>query len=106
MLQAIIKKGKVLGEIVPAPEVEKTMLLIKVINSCISTGTETSGVSNSSKSLFQKAKEKPEKVSKVINKLKADGISSTISMVKNELSSGSTTGYSLSGIVIDIGGRC
>ena len=88
MIQAVVKKGKVLGEIVPAPGVEKNKLLIKVINSCISTGTETSGVSNSSKSLFQKAKEKPEKVTKVINKLKADGISSTFSMVKNELGAG------------------
>ena len=101
MLQAIVKKGKVLGEEVPAPTVTKNCVLIKVINSCISTGTETKSLTDSGKTLIQKAKEKPEKVSKVINKLKSDGLKSTISMVKNELSTGSPTGYSLSGIVIE-----
>jgi len=103
MLQAIVKKGMVLGENVPAPKVTENSVLIKVINSCISTGTETKSLTDSGKTLIQKAKEKPEKVSKVINKLKHDGIKSTLSMVKNELGTGSPTGYSLSGIVVEVG---
>ncbi|MCB0749401.1 MAG: zinc-binding alcohol dehydrogenase, partial [Ignavibacteriae bacterium] len=103
MFQAIIKKGKVFSEEVPAPTVQKKCVLIKVANSCISSGTEISTVSNSNKSLLQKAKEKPEKVYKVIDKLKVDGISSTINMVKSELSIGKPTGYSVSGTIIEIG---
>ncbi|MCP5064210.1 MAG: zinc-binding dehydrogenase, partial [Ignavibacteriae bacterium] len=103
MLQAIVKKGKVIGEKVPAPNVSNNHLLIKVINSCISVGTETSSVNNSSKSLLQKAKEKPEKVKKVFDKIKSDGIKSTRSMVEYELNTGSETGYSISGIIEEIG---
>ena len=47
MLQAIVKKGKVLPEQIPAPNVSKGCVLIKVVNSCISAGTEMSGVSSS-----------------------------------------------------------
>ena len=103
MLQAIVKKGKVIGEKVPAPNVSNSHLLIKVINSCISVGTETSSVKNSSKSLLQKAKEKPEKVKKVFDKIKSDGIKSTRSMVEYELNTGSETGYSISGIIEEVG---
>ena len=103
MLQAIVKKGKVIAEEVPVPTVEEKHILIKVINSCISVGTEVSSVKNSNKSLFQKAKEKPEKVLKVLNKIKTDGIKSAKSMVTNELNTGSEIGYSVSGIVEDIG---
>ena len=39
MLQAIVKKGRVIAENVPAPNVSKEGLLIKVVNSCISAGT-------------------------------------------------------------------
>ncbi len=103
MLQAIVKKGMVLGENVPSPTVSENSVLIKVVNSCISTGTETKSITDSGKTLIQKAKEKPEKVAKVFNKLKSDGLKSTLSMVKNELGTGSPTGYSLSGIVIETG---
>ncbi|MBK7104714.1 MAG: bi-domain-containing oxidoreductase [Ignavibacteriae bacterium] len=103
MLQAIIKKGKVLSEEVPAPKVERNCVLIKVVNSCISSGTEISAVANTNKSLLQKAKEKPEKVKKVIDKIKSDGITGAINLVKSELSIGSTTGYSVSGIIVEIG---
>lgn len=103
MLQAIVKKGMVVGEKVPAPVVARKNVLIKVVNSCISTGTETKSITDSGKTLIQKAKEKPEKISKVINKLKSDGLKSTLSMVKNELGTGSPTGYSLSGIVVEVG---
>ena len=55
MIQAIVKKGKVLAEQIPAPSVSKGCVLIKVVNSCISAGTEISGVSNSGKSLIRRA---------------------------------------------------
>lgn len=103
MIQAIVKKGKVLAEQIPAPSVSKGCVLIKVVNSCISAGTEISGVSNSGKSLIRRALEQPENVKKVINMVKSDGIASVYAKVKGKLDSGSPTGYSLSGVVIAVG---
>ena len=36
MKQAIVRKGTVIGEEIPAPLVSKGSVLIKVVNSCIS----------------------------------------------------------------------
>lgn len=103
MLQAIVKKGKVLAEQIPAPNVSKGCVLIKVVNSCISAGTEMSGVSSSGKSLIKRALEQPENVKKVINMVKSDGIANVYAKVKGKLDSGSPTGYSISGIVVAVG---
>jgi len=103
MIQAIVKKGKVLGEQVSAPNVSKGSLLIKVVNSCISAGTEISGVSGSGKSLIKRAMEQPENVKKVINMVKSDGVAKAYAIVKGKLDSGNPTGYSISGTVIAVG---
>jgi len=103
MLQAIIKKGKVLGEITPSPNVSEGSVLIKVVNSCISAGTEMSGVTNSGKSLIKRAMEQPAQVAKVINMAKSIGISKTLAKVKGTLDAGNATGYSISGVVIATG---
>lgn len=103
MIQAIIKKGKVLGEETPSPNVSEGSLLIKVVNSCISAGTEMSGVTNSGKSLIKRALEQPAQVAKVVNMAKSVGISKTIAKVKGTLDAGNATGYSISGVVIAVG---
>jgi predicted dehydrogenase/threonine dehydrogenase-like Zn-dependent dehydrogenase len=103
MIQAIVKKGKVLGEQISAPNVSKGSLLIKVVNSCISAGTEISGVSNSGKSLIKRAMEQPENVKKVLNMVKSDGIARVYTKVKGKLVGGNPTGYSISGVVIAVG---
>jgi len=103
MIQAIIKKGKVLGETTPTPNVSVGSVLIKVVNSCISAGTEMSGVTNSGKSLIKRALEQPAQVAKVINMAKSVGISKTIAKVKGTLDAGNATGYSISGVVISVG---
>ena len=103
MIQAIIKKGKVIGENTPSPNVSKGSLLIKVVNSCISAGTEMSGVANSGKSLIKRAMEQPAQVAKVINMAKTVGLQKTIAKIKGTLDAGNATGYSLSGVVIAVG---
>ena len=103
MLQAIVKKGMVLGEEVPAPVVSDGNLLIKVVNSCISAGTEISSVKTSGEPLIKRAMNQPEKIVKVFNMVKSDGISDALKNVKGELEKGKPTGYSLSGVVIALG---
>nr|MBC8484567.1 bi-domain-containing oxidoreductase [Bacteroidota bacterium] len=77
--------------------------LIKVVNSCISAGTEMSSINVSGKGVIKRALEQPEKVKKVINTAKSDGIARAYKKLKGELEKVSQTGYSLSGVVIGIG---
>ena len=62
MLQVFVKKGKVITEDVPAPIVSEGSILIKVLHSCISAGTEVSSVEDSKISLIRKVIEKPERI--------------------------------------------
>jgi predicted dehydrogenase/threonine dehydrogenase-like Zn-dependent dehydrogenase len=103
MIQAIVKKGKVIPEEIPAPVVSKGSLLIKVVNSCISAGTEVSGVKSSERSLIKKALEQPEKIAKGLNMVLNDGIFNTYDKIRNTIGAGSVTGYSIAGVVIGTG---
>lgn len=103
MLQAIVKKGVVLAETVPTPNVSEGCVLIQVVNSCISAGTEMTGVTGSGKSLIRRALEQPENIAKALNMAKSIGIKNTINKVSGMRDSGSPTGYSISGIVIAVG---
>lgn len=103
VLQAIVKKGKVLAETVVAPTLEKNSVLIQVVNSCISAGTEISNVQGSGKSILQKAIQDPEKIKKVWDMVKTDGLMTVYRKVKGKLEVGSPTGYSIAGVVIGVG---
>lgn len=103
MLQAVIKKGKVIGEQIPAPKVSKGSLLIKVVNSCISAGTEISGMQRSGKSLIKRALEQPQNVAKALDMARSEGVAKAYSRIKGKLDSGTPTGYSVSGMVIGVG---
>jgi predicted dehydrogenase/threonine dehydrogenase-like Zn-dependent dehydrogenase len=103
MLQAIVRKGHVIPEQVPVPKVSPNMILIKVVNSCISIGTEISGVVSSRKSIIKRAIEKPENVKKVLELVKSQGLQKTFTKVKGKLEMGIPTGYSVSGIVKAVG---
>lgn len=103
MLQAIIKKGKVLAENIPAPNVSDGCLLIKVVNSCISAGTEMTSVDSTQKSLIKLALEQPENIKLGIDMLKTYGIKKTYSRIIGMREGGKPTGYSISGVVLAVG---
>ncbi len=103
MKQALVKKGIVIGEEVPAPVVSEGSVLIKVVNSCISAGTEMSGVTSSGTPIIKRILQQPEKISKILNLVRSEGITKVYNQVKGELDSGKPTGYSISGIIIGIG---
>ena len=103
MLQAVVKKGKVLAERVPSPNVSKGSVLIKVVNSCISAGTEMSNVSETGKSLIKRALEQPAEVKNALNFARENGLMKMLARVKGVIDGGKPTGYSVSGIVIGIG---
>lgn len=103
MLQAIVKKGKVVATRVPTPRVSDGCLLIKVVNSCISAGTEMANVNVTKGSLIKKALEQPDKVKMVIDFARSNGIERTWLKVRGELDGGKPTGYSVAGIVMAVG---
>ena len=100
MKQLIVKKGIVINEEVPVPVLQEGFVLIKVAYSCISAGTEMSGISQSGKSIFKRALEKPEKIAMLIDMLKSKGIATTIKQIKDLNEEGKPSGYSLSGVVV------
>lgn len=103
MLQAIIKKGKVMAEEVPSPILSAGEVLIAVSYSCISAGTELKSVGNSGENLLVRAMKQPENLKKVIDLAKSQGIARAFSKVQQKVKYGSPTGYSNSGIVIAVG---
>ena len=103
MKQVLIRRGQIMAENVPAPVIGPGHLLVEVAFSLISTGTELSGVQSSGQSLVKKALEQPEKVKKVLAYLYSQGIQKTVAKVRGTLDQVNPTGYSCSGIVIQVG---
>jgi predicted dehydrogenase/threonine dehydrogenase-like Zn-dependent dehydrogenase len=103
MKQVMFRNGEAYLEEVPSPQVEKGTVLVKVHYSCISIGTEISGLKNSGAPLWKRALTQPENMSKVINLVATRGYKFTRSLVLGKLSSGSPTGYSASGVVLETG---
>ncbi|MDA7548642.1 bi-domain-containing oxidoreductase [bacterium] len=104
MKQAIINRGNISARDISAPNVNPGSVLIKVVNSCISAGTEINNVKGSKvDGLIRKALQQPERVAQVLNSVKSIGIQKTISKVQGIISGGGVTGYSLSGVVIGVG---
>ena len=66
MIQALIKKGKVIPVKVPVPVPDSNLVLIKVDKSCISAGTETKGVTDTKIDPIKAISSEPSKVNKVI----------------------------------------
>ena len=103
MKQLLLKKGAVEVENVPAPIVDPGTILVQVEFSCISTGTEISGLQSSGEALWRRALKHPDEVKKVFNMAAEQGVRRIHRMVKNKLTSGTAIGYSIAGRVIDVG---
>ena len=103
MKQVLIKRGCAVTEEIPAPQVEAGKVLVRTVNSCISIGTEMSGVRASAVPLWKRALKERDKVKKVLNMVAEKGIVQTRELVKGKLDSGALVGYSASGIVIGVG---
>ena len=88
---------------VPSPKISKGNLLIQTTHSLISPGTEKMLIDFGKANLINKVKQQPDKVRQVLNKVKTDGISSTIEAVKSKLNQPITLGYCNVGTVIEIG---
>jgi len=103
MKQVLIRQGSAVVEEVPAPRTAAGSVLVAVSHSCISVGTEMSGITSSGTPLWRRALKDPWKVRKAIEMVATKGFSHTTSVVRGELNAGSATGYSASGLVVAVG---
>ncbi len=103
MKQVLIRQGKVVVEEVPAPIADPGCVLVRVSHSCISAGTELSGVQSSGTPLWKKAFKQPGKVKKALQMVASQGLSKTKSVIQGKLASGDPTGYSAAGIILEKG---
>ncbi len=98
-----IRNGKLSVKQIPDPVVKPGHVLIGNAVSVISVGTERAAIELAKKSLFGKAKERPDQVRRVLQKLKNEGIWNTISQVREKLDEPMTMGYSSAGVVLASG---
>lgn len=103
MKQVLIRQGKIVVEEVPAPMVEPGRVLVRVSHSCISAGTELSGMKGGADPLWKKAFKQPAKVKKALQMVAAQGFSKTKSVIQGKLGAGDPTGYSAAGTIIEKG---
>jgi len=88
---------------VPAPKVRAGHLLVRTRASLISPGTERMVIDSSRKTLLGKARERPDLVTKVLDKAKRDGFAATFQAVMARLDEPLPLGYSAAGEVVAVG---
>ena len=98
-----LKTGQTILEDVPAPKVKEGHVLIQTQYSLVSLGTERMLVNFGKAGYIQKARQQPEKVRQVLEKIKTDGLRPTIDTVFRKLSQPLPLGYCNSGVVIGLG---
>jgi len=87
----------------PAPKSKSGHLLIDTTVSLISSGTERMLVDFGKANLIQKARQQPEKVVQVLDKIKTDGLFTTVDAVRSKLGQPIPLGYCNVGVVKDVG---
>lgn len=88
---------------VPCPLPQKGQVLIKSHFSLMSLGTERMLVEFGKASWIDKAKQQPDKVKQVFQKIKTDGLGPTIEVIKRKLETPIPLGYSNVGEIIGVG---
>jgi predicted dehydrogenase/threonine dehydrogenase-like Zn-dependent dehydrogenase len=98
-----IKNGSTILEEIPVPLIKKGHVLIRTHRSLVSLGTEKMLVEFGKSNLLAKARQQPEKVKQVLDKIKTEGLLPTLEAVFNKLDEPLPLGYCNAGEVIAIG---
>lgn len=97
------KTGETILEEIPAPQVKRGTVLIQTSRSLVSLGTERMLVEFGKSSLISKARQQPDKVKQVLDKIKTEGLLPTLEAVFNKLEQPLPLGYCNVGRVIAVG---
>jgi predicted dehydrogenase/threonine dehydrogenase-like Zn-dependent dehydrogenase len=98
-----LKNGRTELMDVPVPMVADGHLLIRTTVSLVSPGTERMLVDFGKAGWMKKARQQPERVQQVLNKIRTDGLKPTLLAIKGKLGQPIPLGYSQCGIVIGVG---
>ncbi|MBO8199994.1 bi-domain-containing oxidoreductase [Streptomyces smyrnaeus] len=97
------KSGELALLDVPVPGCKPGGVLVRSAYSLISTGTELMKVSEAGMSMVGKARSRPDQVAKVVQSVATNGVPATYRKVMGKLDSYTPLGYSLCGVVEQVG---
>jgi hypothetical protein len=80
-----LKSGETLLEEVPVPGPARGQVLVKTTHSLVSLGTERMLVEFGKANLVQKARQQPDKVKQVLDKIRTEGLPLSLGAVKSGL---------------------
>ena len=98
-----LKDGSTSLANVPSPRVSGGQLLIHTTTTLVSAGTERMLVEFGKASWFDKARQQPDKVRMVLDKVRTDGLATTVDAVRSKLDQPLSLGYCNVGRVRDLG---
>jgi predicted dehydrogenase/threonine dehydrogenase-like Zn-dependent dehydrogenase len=98
-----LRTGKTELAELPCPALPSGHLLIRTTRSLVSAGTERMLVDFGKANLIEKARQQPDKVRQVLDKVKSDGVAPTLAAVRSKLDQPLALGYCNVGRVIEVG---
>lgn len=100
-----LSSGDICLEETPCPQIGSREILIQTSKTLISAGTERMLLEFGKASLLGKIKQQPDKVKQVLDKVKTDGLLTTLEAVKNKLNQPIALGYCNAGTVLSVGSQ-
>lgn len=97
------KSGELVVLDAPAPSGRPGGVVVRSLYSLISTGTEMMKVTEARMSMVGMARARPDQVRKVLDSVTQQGVMTTYKKVMNRLDSYTPLGYSLCGVVTEVG---
>src|SRR6202050_3103369 len=97
------KSGELIVLDAPVPACRPGGVLVRSLFSLISTGTEIMKMTEAKMSMVGKARARPDQVRKVLDSVAQQGAVATYKKVMNQLDSYTPLGYSLCGVVVEVG---
>jgi predicted dehydrogenase len=98
-----LKTGETEIAEVPCPACPPGYLLIRTVCTVVSQGTERMLVEFGKANLLDKARQQPDKVRIVLDKIKTDGLLPTLDAVRHKLDQPLAMGYCNMGVVMEVG---
>lgn len=98
-----LKSGDTILEEVPVPQIKRGHVLIKTHRTLVSLGTEKMLVNFGKANFIDKARQQPDKVKQVLQKIQSDGLKPTLETVFRKLGEPLPLGYCNAGEVIGVG---
>jgi predicted dehydrogenase/threonine dehydrogenase-like Zn-dependent dehydrogenase len=98
-----MRDGKTIVEEIPMPTPQAGQALVQVAASLVSAGTERMVVAFAEKSLVGKARARPDLVRQVLDKVRREGLASTLQATFNRLDQPMALGYSSAGTIVALG---